>query len=429
MKYRYGVLGLLFLLSIITYLDRVCISVAGPQMQKSLDIPPENWGWVVGIFAVAYALGGIPSGAIGDRIGPRRVLTGIVIWWSAFTTLTGAVSSFVLLLVTQFLFGAGESGASPNSSASISRWFPLDQRARAQGVAWMGSRLGGALSPLFVIPIQMRWGWRASFFAFGVLGIAWAVVWYWWYRDSPSEKRGVTPEEIREIEHGETARARERHALPFRVVRNWNFWAILAMYHTYCWGAYFFMSWLHTFLAKGRGFTPTEIQTWTPLPFVFGMAATLCGGFTSDYLVKRVGLKWGRRTVGVVGLTASAAFMALVLATESKIASAVLLSCAYFCSDFTLPVAWVVCLDVGRKYAGAVTGSMNMAGQFGSFLSSVAFGYLIKYFGTYNAVLPPMIVMLLISAVLWLKVDPTKQLIAEPAGAGESTKSEVRRTK
>jgi nitrate/nitrite transporter NarK len=100
--------------------------------------------------------------------------------------------------------------------------------------------------------------------------------------------------------------------------------------------------------------------------------------------------------------------------TTRKIASAVLLSCAYFGSDFMLPVAWAVCLDVGRRYAGAVTGSMNMAGQLGSFLSSVTFGYLIEYFGTYNAVLPPMAAALLISAVLWLKIDPTKELIAEP---------------
>lgn len=206
--------------------------------------------------------------------------------------------------------------------------------------------------------------------------------------------------------------------MPWRVLRSGNFWTILLMYHTYCWGSYFFLSWLHTFLAKGRGFTDAEIQTWSPLPFVFGMAGTLSGGIVSDYLVKRLGLKWGRRTVGCAGLAASALFMTLTFLTTGKIASVVLLSCAYAGSDFMLPVAWAVCLDIGRKYAGAVTGSMNMAGQAGSFLSSTAFGYFIEGFKTYNAPLLPMAGMLLVSAALWLKIDPSEQLVPEARGAG-----------
>jgi MFS transporter, ACS family, glucarate transporter len=418
MKYRHRVLGLLFLLSIITYIDRVCISVAGPKMQADLHLSPSQWGWVTSLFAASYALFEIPSGALGDRIGPRKVLTRIVLWWSVFTTFTGTVSSYFLLLATRFLFGAGEAGAYPNSSASISRWFPVVERARAHGIVWMASRVGGALSPLLVIPIQTRWGWRASFWTFGFLGVIWAAAWYWWYRDTPAEKPGVSPEEAREIAQGQGVDARERHALPWRVMRSRNFRTILLMYHTYCWGSYFFLSWLHTFLAKGRGFTDAEIQTWSTLPFVFGMVGTLSGGIVSDYLVKRLGLKWGRRAVGCTGLAASALFMGLTFLTTGKIASVVLLSCAYAGSDFMLPVAWAVCLDIGRKYAGAVTGSMNMAGQAGSFLSAAAFGYLIEGFQTYNAPLLPMAGMLLVSAVLWLKIDPTEELVPEARGGG-----------
>jgi MFS family permease len=413
MKYRHRVLALLFLLSIITYIDRVCISVAGPAMQKDLDISPERWGWVVGVFAISYAVFEIPSGAMGDRIGARKVLTRIVVWWSAFTSLTGAVSNYFLLLLVRFLFGAGEAGAYPNSSSSISRWFPRVERARAHGLVWMASRIGGALSPLLVIPIQRNFGWRASFYTFGILGIIWAVVWWVWYRDTPEEKPGVSRAEMEEIEAGGGA-GRAHHALPWRtVLGRGQFWIILLMYHTYCWGSYFFLSWLHTFLAKGRGFTGDELQAWSPLPFVFGACANLAGGVASDRLTRKIGLRWGRRLIGFSGLTASAIFMAATFFTEGKLASVLLLSLAYAGSDFMLPVAWAVCLDVGRKYAGAVTGSMNMAGQFGSFASSVAFGYLIKWFGTYNAPLLPMAGMLIISAVLFLKIDPVKELVPE----------------
>jgi MFS transporter, ACS family, glucarate transporter len=186
------VLGLLSLLLVITYLDRVCISVAGPRMQEALHIGPVGWGWVTGIFTLAYGLFEIPSGALGDRIGPRRVLTRIVLWWSAFTSLTGVVTGYYPLLVTRFLFGMGEAGAYPNASVVVARWFPVHERGRAFGITLMAAQIGGAFAPLLVVPIQVHYGWPASFYLFGILGVAWTGIWWTWFRDSPAEKIGVS---------------------------------------------------------------------------------------------------------------------------------------------------------------------------------------------------------------------------------------------
>src|SRR6516162_7585638 len=161
-RYRYRVGVLLFLLAVVTYLDRVCISVAGPRIQEYLHFGPQQWGWVVGAFALAYAVFEIPGGWMADRFGPRLTLTRIVLWWSAFTALTGTVSSFPGLLMTRFFFGAGEAGAFPNAAASIASWFPLGERGRAFGLLSMAMQTGGALSPLLVVPIQMRYSWRTS---------------------------------------------------------------------------------------------------------------------------------------------------------------------------------------------------------------------------------------------------------------------------
>src|SRR5437588_945682 len=199
LPYRVRVLALLFLLVVVMYFDRLCIAVAGPRMQRDLGITPSHWGWVIGAFTLGYALFEIPSGSLGDRIGPRKVLTRIVLWWSAFTTLTGFAANVQMLLPIRFLFGAGEAGAYPNASSSISRWFPTVERARAHGIVWMASRIGGAISPLLVVPIQARYGWRASFYVFGILGVVWAVIWYGWYRDRPAEKHGVSKAEMEEI--------------------------------------------------------------------------------------------------------------------------------------------------------------------------------------------------------------------------------------
>jgi predicted MFS family arabinose efflux permease len=381
-------------------------------MQQDLAIPPDLWGWVVGAFAFSYAAFEIPTGALGDRLGPRRVLTRIVVWWSVFTSLTGTVSNYFLLLATRFCFGAGEAGAYPNSSTAISRWFPAAERGRAQGLVWMASRVGGAVSPFLVIPIQSRWGWRASFWVFGVLGLVWAAVWFSWFRDHPAEKGGIGPEELKEIGGG--ARPARHHALPWKsVLRKWNFWAILLMYHTYCWGSFFYLSWMHTYLAKGRGFSDADLARLSWIPFCFGGIANALGGVASDRLIRRIGLKWGRRLIGIGGLGASALFTLATIVTESKIAAVVFLGLGYAGSDFMLPSAWAVCLDVGRKHAGAVTGAMNTAGQVGSFLTSVAFGYLVKAFGSYDAPLVPMAAMLAASAALWFQIDPTRELVPE----------------
>jgi len=411
MKYRHKVLGLLFLLSMITYIDRVCIGFAGPRMQKDLGLTPEQYGLVLSAFALAYMIFEIPSGAWGDKAGPRKLLTRIVVWWSVFTSLTGAAKNYMWLLITRFLFGAGEAGAYPNASGAISRWFPAAERGRAQGIVWMASRVGGAFTPFLVVPIQANYGWRASFYVFGILGLIWAVVWFTWFRDHPSEKKGVSKEELEEIGAGASPPAHVK--LPWGTVfRSSNFWIILLMYHLYCYGAFFFLSWYPTFLVKGRGFDDAELLSYSWLPFVLGAIANMAGGWVSDRLVTRIGLKWGRRTVGLIGLGTSATFIFATALTHHKLLSVIFLAIGFAASDFMLPVAWAVCLDVGRKYAGTVTGAMNTAGQLGSFTVAAAFGFVVTAFGgNYDAPLYPMAALMGLSTLLWLKIDPTRPLV------------------
>lgn len=420
MKYRHKTLFLLAGLSMITYIDRSCIAFAGPLMQKDLGLTAEQYGLVLSAFALAYMLFEIPSGAWGDKSGPRNLLTRIVLWWSVFTSLTGAAANYMWLLIVRFLFGAGEAGAFPNSSAAIARWFPASERGRAQGFVWMASRVGGAVTPLLVVPIQANFGWRASFFVFGILGVVWGVVWHTWFRDRPAEKEGISQEELDEI--GVEAEPPKHVSLPWaEAFRSSNFWIILLMYHLYCYGAFFFLSWYPTFLVKGRGLSDTELLAYSWFPFVLGAAANGLGGFLSDRLVTRVGLKWGRRLVGLTGLGVSALFILATALTTDKITTVVFLAIGFAGSDFMLPVAWAVCLDIGKEYAGTVTGAMNTAGQLGSFTVAAAFGYVVTRFGgNYNAPLYPMAVLMGISALLWLKIDPTRPLVASnvkpPAG-------------
>jgi len=247
-------------------------------MQEALDIGPLAWGWVTGIFTLSYAAFEIPCGALGDRIGPRRVLTRIVLWWSVFTSLTGTVTGFVPLLLTRFFFGAGEAGAFPNASIAVARWFPVHERGRAFGISLMASQLGGAFAPLLVVPIQIRYGWRASFYVFGILGVAWSLVWYGWFRDSPAEKPGVSQAELAETRD---LVAKAHHGLPWRIaLRSGNLWAVMAVAAGYVYTYYFFQSWFHTYLVKARGYSEAALLL-SSLPFLVGACANLGGWFVS----------------------------------------------------------------------------------------------------------------------------------------------------
>ena len=410
MKYQNRVLGMLALLSIITYVDRVCIAVAGPRMQQDLGISPQAWGWVTSVFFLSYSAFEIPSGVLGDRIGPRRVLTRIVLWWSAFTSLTGMVASYPLLLLVRFCFGMGEAGAYPNASTVIARWMPAERRARAWGVVWMTAQVGAASAPLLVVPIQARYGWRASFFVFGIAGVIWAAVWYAWFRDRPADKPGVPASELAEI--GSAAPV-GNHGVPWAVaLRSGTLWKITVIAACYVYALAFFQGWLQTYLVRAHGYTDAALVL-SSLPYVVGGVANGCGGLLSDWLVRRWGLQRGRRAVGVVGLSAAAIFMAATIMTSSGQWALVFLSLAYAGILLQQPNLCAVCLDTGRTHAGAVFGFMNTAANAASSVSSVVFGYLVAYYGSYNAPFVPMVATLCLGTLLWLTVDPTREVFEE----------------
>jgi len=412
MKKRNIVLILLTALGIITFIDRINISVAGASIMTDLNLSESQWGWVLSSFILSYSLFQIPLGLWGDKKGQRIVLTLIVLWWSVFTGLTGMAGGFVALLVIRFSFGLGEAGAYPNMTGTIGRWFPRTETGKAQGFIWAASRFGGALAPITVIPLMAWLGWRPTFMIFGGVGVLWGIIWFFWYRDNPSGLKGISSEELNKIKENQTTK--EKVKVPWKAItKSRQFWLILTMYWFYVWGSWFFFSWFPTFLERGRGFEKSELTYAVAVPFLMGVIGNLAGGYLSDRLSKRYGIKIGRRVLGVGGLAVSAVLMFLGGFIPGKLQVFILMSLCFGIMDLMLPSAWAICLDVGKKYAGAISGAMNTAGNLGGFVCATVFGYLVEATGSYNFPLYIIAGMLLTSAFLFLRINPEKQIIAE----------------
>jgi MFS family permease len=359
------------------------------------------------MFTLAYAAFEIPSGTMGDRLGPRRVITRIVVWWSAFTSLTGMVSSLPLLLATRFCFGAGEAGVFPNASIVVSRWFPASQRASISGVMLMASQIGGAIAPLLIVPIQMRYGWRASFLVFGAVGAIWAVAWYRWFRDTPADLPGVSQAELRELSSVQPAPV---HGFPWSVaLRSGTMVATLGVAFCYIYVYTFFQTWFHTFLVKGRGLSEGGLVL-SALPYVIAACANVAGGAASDALVRRLGRQRGRRSIGSAALGVAGLLTLAAMVTRQPLPTILLLSLVYGAITFQQSGVFGVCLDLGGRHAGAIVGLMNTAAQVGGFVSSIAFGYFVDRFGSYDAPFVPMAALLFLGAALWLRIDASKEI-------------------
>jgi ACS family glucarate transporter-like MFS transporter len=419
MKKRQQVLAFLVVLAVITFLDRISLSVAAARMQGDLHIDTARWGWILGAFVLSYALFEIPTGQLGDRLGPRRILTRVVLWWTAFTALTGFARGFYSLLATRFLFGVGEAGAYPNISAALARWFPATSRAKAQGMIWGASRLGGALAPLIVVPLQRTLGWRTTFVLLGVVGAAWAGCWFLWYRDRPDEQPGITAAELAEIP---PAFSLAQHAKTNwkQLLRSRQMGILVAMYFFYAWGPWFYFSWYPLYLMKTGHFSEKQMGVFSALPYILGMAANLIGGPVFDRLAARRGIRFAGRLIGTASLLGAAALMLAMVQIHQQAPLVIVSAMALGVNDFMVPAVWAVAMHMGGEWAGTVTGAMNSAGNIGGFVCSVAAGYLVQATGSYNAPVIMVASVLIIAAALFTGLDGSAQIFQKQDSVADS---------
>jgi ACS family glucarate transporter-like MFS transporter len=409
---RFAVVAFAVALAAVTYLDRACIATLAPDISRELGLSKQQMSWVFSAFAIAYAAFEIPTAWWADRHGTRRVLTRIVVWWSAFTMATGAAWNWVSLLVTRFLFGAGEAGAWPSAARTFSRWIPRSERGRVQGIFFAGAHLAGGLTPILVTALLHWTNWRGVFVLFGLVGLVWAAAWYRWFRDEPAEHPAVNRAELDHILAGREPAGAHRVGWAYwkRLLSHRNTYALCLMYFPNSFGFYFCITWLPTYLKEQHGFDALSQSVFSGLPLLLSVAGDLLGGAATDFATRRFGPRIGRAAVGATAYLAAGMAMILATVTGHPWLAASLIALAVGASMFTLGAAWSTCLDVGGNHAGVVSAAMNTSGQVGSILCPLLVTGLLQQFGHWNAPLLMIGGVYLVGAVGWSLIRPERRI-------------------
>jgi ACS family glucarate transporter-like MFS transporter len=405
---RYWVIVLAVTLAIITYIDRVCISQAAPLMTRDLGLSSVEKGYIFSAFTLAYALFEIPGGWMGDFMGPRKVLMRIVVWWSFFTAATGSAWSFLSLLITRFLFGAGEAGCFPNLTKAFTAWLPSYERVRAQGIMWMSARWGGAFTPLLVVWVLKYVSWRRAFEIFGGIGIVWAFFFYRWYRDNPTRHPSVNAAELALMPRSEESLSGHVKVPWGKLLSSRTVWMLWIQYAALSYPWYFYITWLPTYLQEARRLEPQRAAILAGLPLLFGGVGCLVSGLFFSPLNRWTGsVAKSRRITALTGFCGASALLLLSSQQGDPVLASLIMGFASFANDLTMPGSWATCMDVGGRWAGTLSGSMNMMGNLGGSIAPVAIGYILQAtHNNWSLTFYLASAVYLVGAACWTLIDP-----------------------
>jgi sugar phosphate permease len=428
-SYRWAVLFMIAMMALITFMDRTNISIAAPRMSKDFGLSKTQMGFVFSAFAWAYALGQLPGGWITDKLGSRKVLTIVVLFWSVMTMATAHALGFISLVVIRFIFGMGEAASWPAGTQAMQFWYPKSERGLVNGVTHSCGQFATSIVPLLGVAIMTAWGWRSIFHIFGTIGIVWAIGWWVMYRERPEQHKRVNAAEAAYIRDGAPtttpatakaavagdpgAQAKKKADIPWKLILTCPATYILGIaWSAYTYTAYFFWYWMPTYLLEFRHISLKNMGYLAPLPLFAGAVGVVVGGIITDYAYKKTGnLKWSRRGICIVAMLGSALF-AIPAGTMDKAVPVVI--CLILCNFFVSlcsAATWAVSIDIAGGYAGSVSAIMNMIAQLAGSLSAIIFGMLVQR-GYWVAPFYLTSAVTITSALLWaFAINPERTVL------------------
>lgn len=435
-RVRWHMIGMLTVITALTYLDRLNLGIAGKYIQDEFAFSNETMGWILSGFVLGYALFQVPGGWAGDRYGPRGVLTFAIVWWSVFTAATALVPRLPLrnwvglvgaFFIVRFLIGVGEAAALPNENKIVAFWMGHARRGVGNSLFLMGIGLGGTLTPKLITWLMQRWGWRASFLICGLAGIVLALAWHFYATSRPEDHPRVNAAELalihasrQESVVSSQAHNPPRGPIPWgRMFSSVSTWGLIFSYFCEGYPNYIFYSWFFLYLVNVRGLTINQGGIWAAAPFLAILLLAPLGGWFSDRAVVRLGKRRGRQCTVWVGMGLSALLLTAGAHTEQNIPAILLLACAAGFNLFATSTWWATCIDLTPQYSGSLSAMMNTSGNLGGSLSPILTPYIAKYFGWTRA-LDFAAIITLMSCVLWFGVNADEDLEGKQHGTTPS---------
>jgi MFS family permease len=398
---RFGVVGFALTLAIIAYMQRVAISQAAGPISAELHLSKAQMGLVFGAFALAYAAFEIPMGAMGDRLGVRRVLTQVVLFWSSFTALTGGAWNLTSLWVIRFLFGAGEAGCFPNLTKMLGAWLPAGERVKAQALMWACTRWGGAVTPVLALLAITAVGWRMSFALFGLVGVIWVLAFRFWFRDDPAEHKGVNAQELELLQGARTLSTTAHAGGWLKLFASPEIAALLLQYFFVSFVWYFYITWLPTYLKEAWSLSGSAAAAYSVIPLMFGGFGSIISGM----LPRKIPRRW----IAIGGFTATGVLLFAITRMTNVTSAMICMGLASFSSDLALPISWNTCVEIGRRYTATLAGSMNAFANIAGFIAPVFGGFVLaRRAGDWNTLLYAMVAAGFGAAICWLFIHPDK---------------------
>lgn len=405
-------------IAFLSFLDRAAISQAAPAITKALHLTPAEMGLAFSAFGFAYSAGEIPSGWLCDRFGARRLLARVILLWSVLTAATGWAWNFPSLFVTRFLFGAGESGCFPGLASAFRRWLPPSERNAAEGIKAASARWGAAVAPS-IIAVMMGWiGWRAVFFAFGVIGVAIGTAFFRWYRDDPQDHPAVNEAELRLIPA--TGNVRGHGAVSWKkLLRSRSAWALGVQWFSHYYGFYFYITWLPLYLSQARHLDLRHESLAAGLPLFAAGLGSLVAGWSLSALTRLIGdTASARRLLCYISYGGAAALLMLFTWIGNPLLAVITLSVSSFTAELSGPASWTTAMDIGGEHTGTVAGFMNTLGQLGGSVAPAVTGFLLMASGNgWNLTFYASALIYAVGGICWMLIDPVKKLDLRPADA------------
>ncbi|MEM9658048.1 MAG: MFS transporter [Planctomycetota bacterium] len=410
---RYQLVFNTFLLSVLLYIDRICISAAKEDITSELTMNDKSFAWILSAFTLGYALMQVPSGWLADRLGPRKMLAMVILLWSLFTGLTGMATAFAAMLIYRFLFGMAEAGAFPGIARACFGWIPMNERGLVNGVNFSGSRIGGALALFFMPWLIEGLGWRNSFYFLAAIGFVFAACWFAWFRDDPQDKASLSQDELDHIlanRQQPSSDAGESRLPAGTVLSSGNVWLTMFQYFASNFTFSFCIGWAYPYIKERFALTGVQAGLVAAIPLLCGAA----GNWTAGALLDRIyrGGNWvlSRRLPAIVGFALATFGISVFVFLENPYVAIFFLSLAIFGADMTISPSWSFCMDIGREHSGVVSGVMNMAGNIGAFVTVLAFPYMKEWAGGAEPYFMLAAVLNFAAVAAWLAMRPDQPL-------------------